>query len=102
MVLGIITSLISVFIMFQSLCYYGVLPISPLVIEKFSEVSYLQIVRLILLNWSAIAGVSCFLVGAVGIFLASYEKKSGTDEKAGASYYALAIIFAIYALFTVI
>ena len=49
--------ILSVYLLYQGLCYYGILNYNMLVIDKFSDNSFLAIIRLVLSNYAIMIGI---------------------------------------------
>lgn len=102
MIEGIIFILISIFILSQGASFYGYVSYNPFILEKFIDNDILELVRFVLLKWSLLAGVSCFIAGIAMIILYRANKRLNSPEKTPLGYYFLIVIFVLYALFTII
>lgn len=99
LILPILVAVVSLFLSFQGLCFFGYIPFDALMFEKFASNNMLLLIRSVLSKYTLILGV----VGiALAIFLFYCYKKGSTDEKFSHSFWVLLLIYVAFAILTVI
>lgn len=97
--LPILLLVVSLFLIYQGLCFHGIIDMNALFLEKFATNNMLLLVRAILSKYVLLLGV----IGiALALFLFFCRKSNGADEKVSNSFWILLVIYGVVALFTVI
>lgn len=98
MVSSIIVIISSLFLIFQGVCWYGLIDINALCIEKFLSSTVLAIIRAVILKYAVIIGIAGVGLG-VSLFLL-YRKKDLKENII--SNFIYIFIFPLMAIFTII
>lgn len=99
LVLPILLFLVSGFLLFQGLCFRGIVDMNALFLQKFSSFNMLVLVREVL-------GKYCLLLGVLGIAIALFlflgRRSDKMEIKTGGSFWTILVFYSIIALFTII
>lgn len=99
LVLPCLLLVVSLFLLYQGLCFFGLLPFDALILEKFTSNNFLLLIRAVLSKYTLILGV----VGlALAVFLFICYKSKTLDGKSSSTFWGIFIVYAVVALFTVI
>lgn len=93
--------MISLFLLFQGACYFGLINHSMLMFPKFETNNYLILVQTELGKYGLILGV-LGLIMAIIIAFDVIKTKDDEDVKLSKSYWVLLFFYALIALFTVV
>lgn len=89
--------IVSIFLIYQGLCFYSIIKSSFLVISKFTSNNTLSLVRVILGKYSLVLGLIGIVLSVILLIGLSRE-----DNKAYGSFWVLLVMYVLIALFTVI
>lgn len=89
--------IVSIFLIYQGLCFYSIIDSSFLAISKFTSNNTLSLVRVILGKYSLVLGFVGIMLSVILLVELIRE-----DNKAYGSFWVLLVMYVLIALFTVI
>ena len=99
LLLTVLLLIVSLFLVYQGLCFYDIISMTALFLDKFATNNMLLLVRAVLSKYSLILGV----VGVgLSLFLFLCRRTSDKDEKVSNSFWVLLVIYSLVVLFTII